>query len=281
MLHRKFGNMLDSTFSYIVLIIGATIALTPFIWAISTSFKMPGKEFSIPIEIIPKPFTLENYVELFSNPILNFKLVFLNTVKIALPTTLGVLFVCSLAGFSFAKLKFPGRDYIFVLLLGTMMIPHSVTLIPQYLLMRTLGWLNTFLPLIIPVMLTNIYGSFLMRQFFLSLPDELLDSARVDGCDPFSMYLKIALPLAKPALMTLLIITFMGSWNNFFGPLVYLTRPRLFTIQLALSYLNSEAGIEWSLLMAGTVVSILPVLILFLALQRYYVQGVTLSGLKG
>ncbi len=281
MLHRKFGNMLDSTFSYVILIIGATIALTPFIWAISTSFKVPGKEFSIPIEIIPKPFTLENYIELFNNPILNFKLVFLNTVKIALPTTLGVLFVCSLAGFSFAKLKFPGRDYIFVLLLGTMMIPQSVTLIPQYLLMRSIGWLNTFLPLIIPVMLTNIYGSFLMRQFFLSLPDELLDSARVDGCDPFSMYFKIALPLAKPALITLLIITFMGSWNNFFGPLVYLTRPRLFTIQLALSYLNSEAGIEWSLLMAGTVVSILPVLILFLALQRYYVQGVTLSGLKG
>jgi multiple sugar transport system permease protein len=280
-MRKSIEQIIDATITYVILIFSALIALTPFIWALSTSFKLPGKEFSIPIEIIPRPFTLDNYMELFNNPILNFKLVFLNTLKVTIPTTAGVLFICSLAGFSFAKLKFPGRDYIFVLLLGTMMIPHSVTLIPQYLLMRSLGWLNTFYPLIIPTILTNIYGSFLMRQFYLSVPDELLDSARVDGCSPFTMYFKIALPLSKPALMTLLIITFMGSWNNFFGPLVYLTRPRLFTIQLALSYLNSEAGIEWGLLMAGTVISILPVLLLFLALQRYYVQGVALSGLKG
>jgi multiple sugar transport system permease protein len=280
-MRKSIEQIIDATITYVILIFSALIALTPFIWALSTSFKLPGKEFSIPIEIIPRPFTLDNYMELFNNPILNFKLVFLNTLKVTIPTTVGVLFICSLAGFSFAKLKFPGRDYIFVLLLGTMMIPHSVTLIPQYLLMRSLGWLNTFYPLIIPTILTNIYGSFLMRQFYLSVPDELLDSARVDGCSPFTMYFKIALPLSKPALMTLLIITFMGSWNNFFGPLVYLTRPRLFTIQLALSYLNSEAGIEWGLLMAGTVISILPVLLLFLALQRYYVQGVALSGLKG
>jgi len=280
-MRKSIEQIIDATITYVILIFSALIALTPFIWALSTSFKLPGKEFSIPIEIIPRPFTLDNYMELFNNPILNFKLVFLNTLKVTIPTTAGVLFICSLAGFSFAKLKFPGRDYIFVLLLGTMMIPHSVTLIPQYLLMRSLRWLNTFYPLIIPTILTNIYGSFLMRQFYLSVPDELLDSARVDGCSPFTMYFKIALPLSKPALMTLLIITFMGSWNNFFGPLVYLTRPRLFTIQLALSYLNSEAGIEWGLLMAGTVISILPVLLLFLALQRYYVQGVALSGLKG
>jgi multiple sugar transport system permease protein len=280
-MRKSIEQIMDATITYVILIFSALIALAPFIWALSTSFKLPGKEFSIPIEIIPRPFTLDNYMELFNNPILNFKLVFLNTLKVTIPTTVGVLFICSLAGFSFAKLKFPGRDYIFVLLLGTMMIPHSVTLIPQYLLMRSLRWLNTFYPLIIPTILTNIYGSFLMRQFYLSVPDELLDSARVDGCSPFTMYFKIALPLSKPALMTLLIITFMGSWNNFFGPLVYLTRPRLFTIQLALSYLNSEAGIEWGLLMAGTVISILPVLLLFLALQRYYVQGVALSGLKG
>jgi multiple sugar transport system permease protein len=280
-MRKSIEQIIDATITYVILIFSALIALTPFIWALSTSFKLPGKEFSIPIEIIPRPFTLDNYMELFNNPILNFKLVFLNTLKVTIPTTVGVLFICSLAGFSFAKLKFPGRDYIFVLLLGTMMMPSSVTLIPQYLLMRSLRWLNTFYPLIIPTILTNIYGSFLMRQFYLSVPDELLDSARVDGCSPFTMYFKIALPLSKPALMTLLIITFMGSWNNFFGPLVYLTRPRLFTIQLALSYLNSEAGIEWGLLMAGTVISILPVLLLFLALQRYYVQGVALSGLKG
>lgn len=280
-MRKSAERTVDAIFTYAILCIGALIAITPFIWALSTSFKIPGKEFSIPIEIIPKPFTLENYRELLSNPIINFKLVFLNTLKIVIPTTIGVLFVCSLAGFSFAKLNFPGRDRIFLLLLGTMMIPGTVTLIPQYLLMRSLGWLNTFLSIIIPTVLTNVYGTFLIRQFFLSIPDELLDSARIDGCSPFAMYLKIALPLSKPALMTLLIITFMGSWNNFFGPLVYLTRPRLFTIQLALSYLNSEAGIEWGLLMAGTVLSILPVLVVFLLLQRYYVQGVTFTGLKG
>ncbi|MGQ9631595.1 MAG: carbohydrate ABC transporter permease [bacterium] len=279
--YRKLRMIAESSLVYAILTLWAVVALTPFFWALSTSFKIPGKEFSMPIELLPRPFTLDNYRELFSNPILDFARIFANTLKVAIPTTLGVLLVCSLAGFAFAKLYFPGRDIIFMLLLGTMMIPMAVTLIPRYLLMKTLGWLNTFYPLIVPTILTDIYGTFLMRQFFISLPSELLDSARVDGCSPFYMYLLIALPLAKPALVTLLIITFMGSWNNFFGPLVYLTKPRLFTIQLGLSYLNSEYGVEWRLLMAGTVITIMPVIFIFLLLQRYYVQGIALSGIKG
>lgn len=278
---RNIRKIAETLVAYVLLCMGSLVALIPLLWALSTSFKIPGKEFAIPIEWIPDPPTLGNYIELFTNPIIDFVRIFLNTAIVAIPTTLGCLVVCSLAGFALAKLDFPGRDTVFLLLLSTMMIPMTVTLIPRYLLMKTIGWLNTFWPLIIPTMLTNVYGTFLMRQFFLALPNELLESARVDGCTPFGMYYSIGLPLAKPALMSLLIITFMGSWNNFFGPLVYLTKPKLFTIQLGLSYLSSEYGIEWRLLMAGSVVTILPILILFLLLQRYYVQGISLTGLKG
>ncbi len=266
---------------YFFLTCGALIAITPLFWAISTSLKVAGKEFSIPIDLIPRPVTFESYVELFSNPIINFGRIFLNSVIVSVPTSLGVIFVSSLGGFAFAKLYFKGRETIFVILLGTMMIPMAVTLIPRYILMKILGWLNTFWPLIIPTVMTSVYGTFLMRQFYGAVPNDLLDSARVEGCSPFYMYSMIAVPLAKPALMTLFLITFMASWNNLFIALVYLTRPQLFTLQLGLSYLNSEYGIEWRMLMAGTVVTTLPVILIFLALQRYYVQGITLSGLKG
>jgi multiple sugar transport system permease protein len=270
-----------ATSSRVIISRTALVAITPLLWAISTSLKVAGKEFSIPVELVPKPITFESYGELFSNPIINFGRIFLNSVVVSIPTSLGVIFISSLAGFSFAKLSFKGRDTIFVILLGTMMIPMAVTLIPRYILMKILGWLNTFWPLIIPTIMTSVYGTFLMRQFFNAVPNDLLDSARVEGCSPFYMYTMIAVPLAKPALMTLFLITFMASWNDLFLALVYLTRPQLFTLQLGLSYLNSEYAVEWRMLMAGTVVTIVPVILIFLALQRYYVQGITLSGLKG
>ena len=272
---------LEAAVIYFLLTCGALIAITPLFWAISTSLKVAGKEFSIPIDLIPRPVTFESYVELFSNPIINFGRIFLNSVIVSVPTSLGVIFISSLAGFSFAKLYFKGRDTIFVILLGTMMIPMAVTLIPRYILMKILGWLNTFWPLIVPTVMTSVYGTFLMRQFYNAVPNDLLDSARVEGCSPFYMYAMIAVPLAKPALMTLFLITFMASWNNLFIALVYLQRPIMFTLQLGLSYLNSEYAVEWRMLMAGTVVTTLPVILVFLALQRYYVQGITLSGLKG
>jgi multiple sugar transport system permease protein len=272
---------LEAAVIYFLLTCGALVAITPLFWAISTSLKVAGKEFSIPIDLIPRPVTFESYVELFSNPIINFDRIFLNSVIVSVPTSLGVIFISSLGGFSFAKLYFKGRDTIFVILLGTMMIPMAVTLIPRYILMKILGWLNTFWPLIIPTVMTSVYGTFLMRQFYNAVPNDLLDSARVEGCSPFYMYAMIAVPLAKPALMTLFLITFMASWNNLFIALVYLQRPIMFTLQLGLSYLNSEYDIEWRMLMAGTVVTTLPVILVFLALQRYYVQGITLSGMKG
>ena len=272
---------IEAAVIYFLLTCGALIAITPLFWAISTSLKVAGKEFAIPIDLLPRPVTFESYVELFSNPIINFGRIFLNSVIVSVPTSLGVIFISSLGGFSFAKLYFKGRDTIFVILLGTMMIPMAVTLIPRYILMKILGWLNTFWPLIVPTVMTSVYGTFLMRQFYNAVPNDLLDSARVEGCSPFYMYAMIAVPLAKPALMTLFLITFMASWNNLFIALVYLQRPIMFTLQLGLSYLNSEYGVEWRMLMAGTVVTTLPVILVFLALQRYYVQGITLSGLKG
>lgn len=274
-------RVIEVALIYIILTAGATASVMPLLWAVSTSLKIAGKEFVIPIELMPRPATLDNYRELFSHPIVKFGRAFKNTVVVSVPTTLGVIFVSSLAGFAFAKLKFPGRDTIFMVLLGTMMIPMAVRLIPQYLLMKSLGWLNTYYPLIIPVIMTSVFGTFLMRQFMMTLPNDLLDSARVDGIRPFRMYTLLALPLAKPALITLSILTFMASWNNFFLAIVYLTRPRMFVLQQSLAYMNSEYGVEWRLLMAGTVVAVVPVIILFLTLQKYYVQGITMSGLKG
>ena len=274
-------RVIEIVLIYIALTAGALIAIAPLLWAISTSLKVAGKEFVIPIELLPRPATLNNYRELFAHPIVKFGRGFKNSVIVSVPTTLGVIFVSSLAGFAFAKLKFPGRDAIFMVLLGTMMVPMAVRLIPQYLLMKSLGWLNTYYPLIVPVILTSVYGTFLMRQFMMTLPNDLLDSARVDGIRPFRMYTMLAMPLAKPAMITLAIITFMAAWNNFFLAIVYLTRPRMFVLQQSLAYMNSEYGVEWRLLMAGTIVAVIPVILLFLALQKYYVQGITMSGLKG
>ncbi|HEY3268810.1 MAG TPA: carbohydrate ABC transporter permease [Armatimonadota bacterium] len=204
-----------------------------------------------------------------------------NTLFITLTALIGGLFTTSLSAYAFAKLRFPGRDTLFFALLGTMMIPGVVTMLPTFILFRQAGWINTFYPLIIPALFGGAWGIFLMRQHFKTIPDELEDAARIDGCNPFMTYSRVVMPLSRPTLATLAIFGFMGGWNDFMGPLIYLNDPDKFTLQLLLASFSSYYSTKTNLLMAGSVMSLIPVLILFFAAQRYFVQGITLTGMKG
>lgn len=204
-----------------------------------------------------------------------------NTLIITLTGLIVGLFTTSLSAYAFAKLRFPGRETMFYALLGTMMIPGVVTMLPTFVLFRQAGWVNTFLPLIVPALFGGAWGIFLMRQHMRSIPDELEDAARIDGCNPFQTYARIVMPLSKPTLATLGIFGFMGGWNDFMGPLIYLNDPSKFTLQLLLASFSSYYSTQINLLMAGSVMSLVPVLILFFAAQRYFIQGITLTGIKG
>lgn len=204
-----------------------------------------------------------------------------NTLIITLVGLFGGLFTTSLSAYAFAKLRFPGRDALFYVILGTMMIPGVVTMLPTFVLFRQAGWINTFRPLIIPALFGGAWGIFLMRQHMKTVPDELEDASRIDGCNPFQTYWRLMLPLSKPILATLGIFGFMGGWNDFMGPLIYLNDPDKFTLQLLLASFSSYYSTKINLLMAGSVMSLVPVLALFFAAQRYFVQAITLTGVKG
>jgi len=264
--------------TYTVLIIGAVAMLVPFIYMVTTSLKTMREAFIFPPTLIPSPIVWDNYPEIFrSAPLGN---VLVNSLKISTLATLGVLCSSSLAGFTFARLTFVGKNLLFSIVLAVLMVPFQVTLIPEFLIFRELGWVNTHLPLIVPYWFGGAFGTFLARQFFLTIPQELADAAKVDGCNPFRVYAQIFLPLAKPVLGTLAIFTFLGSWNDLLTPLIYLRDPKLMTFPLALSFFGGRYLVNLPLMMAAAVLSIAPTLVLFLLLQRYFVQGVVLSGLK-
>lgn len=204
-----------------------------------------------------------------------------NTLTVTLVGLLGGLFTTSLAAYAFAKLRFPGRDLLFFAILGTMMIPGVVTMLPTFVLFRQAGWINSFRPLIIPALFGGAWGIFLMRQSMKTIPDELEDASRIDGCNPFQTYSRLMMPLSKPILATLGIFGFMGGWNDFMGPLIYLNDPNKFTLQLLLASFSSYYSTKTNLLMAGSVMSLIPVLILFFAAQRFFVLAITLTGIKG
>jgi multiple sugar transport system permease protein len=203
-----------------------------------------------------------------------------NTLLITLIGLIGGLFTTSLSAYAFAKLRFPGRDALFYAILGTMMIPGVVTMLPTFILFRQAGWINTFRPLIVPALFGGAWGIFLMRQHMKTIPDELEDASRIDGCNPFQTWWKLMMPLCKPVLATLGIFGFMGGWNDFMGPLIYLNDPSKFTLQLLLASFSSYYSTKTNLLMAGSMMSLIPVLVLFFAAQRYFVQGITLTGVK-
>ena len=265
---------------YIVLAVGGMFVCLPFIWMISTSLKDEGSVFVFPPSWIPHPAVWSNYSDAMT--VLPFAIFFRNTLITTLVPIVGVLLSCSLAAYSFSRLRWPGRDICFLLVLATMMLPHQVTMIPQFILFRTLGWIDTFFPLIVPPWFAiGAFNVFLLRQFFLTIPLEMDDAAKLDGATYLDIYARILLPMMKPALAAVAIFTFQFHWNDFLGPLIYLHSQSKFTLALGLRAFQGEYGTEWNLLMAASLVVMLPPLLLFFFAQRYFIQGVVFTGIKG
>jgi multiple sugar transport system permease protein len=259
---------------------GAFLTTLPFAWLVSTSLKNRIQIFTYPPEWIPDPWVWSNYKEALTA--FPFDLYVRNTLIITGFNLAGTLLTASLAAYGFARLRFPGRDLIFMVLLSTLMLPYAVVMIPRYVIFRELGWLDTWLPLIVP----NWFGGtaffvFLLRQFFRTIPRELSDAARVDGASELRIYWQIVLPLARPALIVVAIFTFLDNWNDFIGPLIYLSNPDKFTVALGLASFQGLYSTQWAYLMAASTVMTVPTVVLFFAAQRYFVRGIVLTGIKG
>jgi multiple sugar transport system permease protein len=276
---REWQSILRAL-SYIVVGVGAFTMLVPFFWMLSTSFKPERGVFKMPPEWIPRPFTTEHYEEVWR--VNDMARGMWNSFFVASTSTAGEIFTSTLAGFAFARIRFRGRNVLFGMLLLTMMIPGVVTMIPAFILFRELGWLNTFKPLIVPLLFGTPFALFLSRQFFTGLPRELEDAGKVDGANFFQIYWRIFMPQAKPLVATLFVLGFMARWNDFLGPLIYVQgKAELYTLPLQLARLNTLYIQKWSMLMAGSMIALLPILILFLLLQRFFIESVAFSGIKG
>lgn len=261
------------------LVLGSLIMFLPLVWAVSFSFGQPHEFFKLPPPVIPSAFRLDNYQVVFER--VDFLRFFLNSVVVTACVTIAQLITCSMAGYAFARLRFPGKRIIFIGFLASMMVPQHVTLIPVFIIIRGMGLYNNLGALIVPYA-TSVFGTFLLKQFFETIPDELEDAAKIDGAGFLQIYHRIMLPLAGPPLATLAILTFNSSWNNFFWPLIFINSSDKMTLPLGMLYLRGQDGVTNSgVLMAAIVLNLVPVLVFFLIFQRRLVEGVTLSGLKG
>ncbi len=262
---------------YALLTVGGLIMVFPYLWMVSTSFKAGGTWFNL--SLLPEAFSLEHYERLLSASLL--PRWYLNTIIVAVVATASVLFFSSLAGFVFAKYQFRGREVMFTLILATIMIPTEMLIIPWYVGIASLGWIDSLPGLLMPSMLTA-FGVFVMRQFMANIPDELLDAGRIDGVSEFGLFWRICLPLSKPALAVVAIFTFLGHWNDFLWPLIVTNSDHMQTLQVGLSRLSSlETGADWGGTMSGAALASVPMLIVFLIFQKQIVRGMKLSGLKG
>lgn len=263
---------------YLTVIVVTIVMLLPFAWMLSASLKLSRDVFAFPIEWVPSQPRWENYVEIWTK--IPLALFIYNTSKLTIIVTLLQLLTSSFAAYAFAKLHFPYKNTLFLGYIATIAMPWQVYMVPQFLLMREFGLNNTHLALIFLQAFTA-FGVFLMRQFYMSIPNELCEAARIDGMNEYQIWAKIMLPLSKPALSTLTIFTFVTTWNDFMGPMIYLTKTELKTIQIGLRMFISQYSAEYGLIMAASVVALIPVLVVFLALQRFFVEGVASTGLKG
>ncbi|MFA5833621.1 MAG: carbohydrate ABC transporter permease [Bacteroidota bacterium] len=270
--HRMSSVMLN-----VGLMILAFISLVPVLWMVSASFMTPGEASAVPMHFIPSHLTFEHYLALTER--MNMGKYFLNSFIIASAVTLISLLFNSMAGFAFAKYRFPGRDNLFRFLLGGMIVPAQVTMLPLFLMLKNMGFVNTYIGAIIPG-LASIFGIFLIRQFAMSIPDSLIEAARMDGASDFKVYRSVILPLCKPILFTLALFTFMGTWNDFMWPLIIMSDNVNYTLPVAIANLRGEHLLDLELMMAGSVITIIPVLILFLVFQRHYVRGIMVGGVK-
>ncbi|GAC1436152.1 MAG: carbohydrate ABC transporter permease [Chloroflexota bacterium] len=251
----------------------------PFVWMVMISSRSDQEIFRFPPTILPETWALYNYADAFHY--IPFLLYTYNTVLIAGLNVVGTLGSCALAAYAFSRVQWHGRGFVFLLVLSTMLLPYPVTLIPLYVIFKNLGWVGTFAPLTVPAFFGNAFYIFLLRQFFLTLPREYDQAALVDGASHMRIFWRIIMPLARPALAVVALLTFLGSWTDFFGPLIYLTDPSTFTLSLGMLQYQSLHAVHWGQLMAASVMFMLPVIILFLVAQRTFVQGITMTGLKG
>ena len=276
---RRLRHFLITVLLYAVLVMISIFMLIPFIWMLSTSFKLPEDVFGFPPVLFSERSTMLNYEYLLREK--NLVLIVGNTFFVAASATLLSLFFCSLGGYGFAKYHFPGRTALFSFLLATMVIPSAVTMVPNFVIMRQLGWVDTFWPLIVPGA-ANAFGIFFMRQYISSISDELLDAARIDGAHEFGIYWRVIVPIIVPGMISLGMIFFMGSWNNYLGPLIFLKSPEKFTLPLAIFSFGGAVGLtNYTAQMAMSVISLIPLLIIFLVFQRRFVEGITAGAVKG
>lgn len=276
----KVKRITGKVLIYILLFLTAFIMVFPFLWMLDASLKYDREIFGYPIKLLPQ--TIEsikyNYTTIWQR--IDFLRFYLNTAKLSIIITLIQLFTCSIAAFSFGRLNFPGRDKLFLLYLATLMVPWHAIMIPQFIMIKKMGLYDSHMALIL-TQAFSAFGVFLLRQNMLTIPKELDESAKIDGCSIFRLYYKIALPLVKPGLATLLIFTFKGTWNDYMAPMLYLQSEKLMTIQLGLKYFKTQYHMEYGLTMAATVCSVVPIVIVYIFGQKYIVEGVAHTGLKG
>ncbi|MFD0961231.1 carbohydrate ABC transporter permease [Paenibacillus chungangensis] len=275
---RRAGTTLKKAFLYIIVSAVALSMIIPFVWMLSASLKKESEIFGFPIQWIPETFYWSNYVEVWTRvPFLTY---YMNTVKLAVLITLFQIVTCSLAAYAFARVRFPERDKLFFLYIATMMIPYQVMMIPQFMLMKQFGLVDSHWALIL-LGAFNPFGVFLFRQFYMTIPEELSEAARIDGLTEFGIYWRIIMPLTKPAIASLVIFTFMHSWNDFLGPLIYLTSDSLYTLQLGMQHFQTEYNTEYALLMAAAVSAVIPTVLVYVFAQKYFVEGMASAGIKG
>jgi len=267
--------------THVVLIAGAIVVLIPFAWMLSTSLKAPDQVAKFPPIWIPKPVVWTNYVTTFQIFPIPFWVFIKNSLIITVSNVVGVILSNTIVAFAFARLRFRGNRFLFLIVLSTMMLPQQVTMIPLFILFSKMGWVNTFKPLIVPQFFAAAYYIFLLRQFFATIPHELDDAARIDGCGILGLFFRIMVPMAKPAIGIMAIFEFQGSWNWFLGPLIYLNKFEMFPLAIALSYLKATYRVLWAELMVASFVAMLPPLVLFFIAQKSYIQGIVVSGVKG
>lgn len=263
--------------TYAVLLLGALIMLLPFVWMVSTSLKTGEATFVTPPQLIPASPTTVNYEKAFGAVPMGQFLV--NSIFVSVTSTVLMVLNCAMAGYAFARIKFPGRDILFYAYLGTLMIPQQVTLVPLFVLMTWLDWGNTYQALILPSSF-GAFGTFLLRQFFLRLPREVEEAAFMDGAGYVRIFFTIGLPLARPALATLAVFSFMASWNSFLWPLIITSNQAMMTLPVGLSFLNGRYTTDWNVLMAGAVISTVPIIAVYVFAQKYIIQGLATTGLK-
>ena len=273
----QFGN--KNYFTYIILIFGSFFMLMPLVWLVRSSFMELNQIFIFPPVWIPEPITFENYPGVFDAvPFLKY---FINTFTILIPSVVGIVISCCMGAYAFSRLNWPYRDFIFAVLMTTLMLPYAVTLIPTFLIWAKLGLVNTFWPLIIPKWFGAIFYIFLLRQFFLTIPKELDEAAKIDGANPLQILWHVILPLSRPALITVAIFAALAEWNDFLGPLIYLNNDEDYTLAIGLAQFTGLYHSQWNLLMAASTMVVLPVIILFFFAQKHFIEGIALTGTKG